>query len=228
MAVRWCANDGREMTRGSTRGTKQTTSWLALAGALALVVIALSGCATGQAGSTDSSAGTSPSSALQPTGAARPSVRDLVAAFTRSGVGPDQVGIDLTYAPPLFFEVTGLEPPAEASARPTLAFMLQETIHEGALPGGPPTVLLASETGARTAPYDIKVTASDPHHRTTRLLFPDPGEGSTTPQASGREHTLKLVVPFADGTVSAGNTFVWRLPIDLELAAPSTSPGASQ
>lgn len=205
------------------------TTRLALIGALGLVAIALNGCATGQARSAASSAGPSPSATAQPAGiAARPAVQDIIASFTRTGVGPDQVVIDLTYAPPLFFEATGLEPPAEAGTRPTLAFMLQETVHEGALPDEPPTVLLALDAGARTAPYDIRVTASDPHHRTTRLLFPDPGEGSTASQTSGREHTLKLVVPFADGSVSAGNTFVWQLPINLDPPASDPSPGTSR
>lgn len=140
--------------------------------------------------------------------------------FTRSGVGPDQVAIDLTYAPPIFFEATGLRPPPELGARPTLVFMLQETIHDGALPDQPPAVLLLLDSGARVDPLDVSVTASDPHHRTTRLLFPDPDGASAPAPTHGAGLTVRLVVPFADGTVSAGNTFEWRLPIELEPGGP--------
>lgn len=200
---------------------------LALVGVLGLVAIVLSGCAAGQARSAAADAGTVPGRATPQAGvAAHPSVRDLMAALTRSGVGPDQVAIELTYAPPLFFEVTGLEAPAQASARPTLAFMLQETVHDGLLPDEPPVVLLVLDAGARGQPYDIKVTAADPHHRTTRLLFPDPGRASANPEASGGG--LTLVAPFADGTVSAGNTFVWQPPIELEARATDSPLGASQ
>jgi hypothetical protein len=104
--------------------------------------------------------------------------------------------------------------------------MLQETIHDGLLPDEPPVVLLVLDAGARAGPYDVKVTATDPHHRTTRLLFPDPADGSATSPAPGRERTLKLVVPVADGRVSAANTFEWRLPIEPQ--APTASAGASR
>lgn len=221
------SNHGQEMAERSTRGTDRTLFRLALVGALGLVAIAPTGCAASQAGPAASSSGTSASSPPLPAGIAqRPSVRDLMTMLTRSGVGPDQVVIDLTYAPPIFFEVTGLQPPAEVSLRPTLAFMLQETIHDGVLPTEPWAVLLVLETGARAGPYDVRVTATDPHHRTTRLLFPDTAEGSATSQAPGRERTVKLVVPLADGRVSAANTFEWRLPI--EWRTPKTSAGASQ
>ncbi len=207
----------------------QTLARLALVGVVGLAAIGLSGCVAGQARSAaHSDAGAGPSRPTPEAGVAdRPSIRDLMAALTRSGVGPDQVAIELTYAPPLFFEVTRLEPPAQASSRPTLAFMLQETVHDGALPNEPPAVLLVLGAGARAEPYDVRVTAADPHHRTTRLLFSDPSGASSSPGA-GREHALTLVVPFANGTVSAGNTFVWQMPIDLEAAATNTSPGASR
>jgi hypothetical protein len=140
----------------------------------------------------------------------RPALRDLIAALTRTGIGPDLVAIDLTYAPPIFFDVTGLQPPPEAGTRPTLAFMLQETVHDGAVSGAPPSVFQISEAGARISPYDVRVTASDPHHRTTRLLFPG-AEGSTA--AADEPAILTLVIPRSDGSVSEANTFEWRLPI---------------
>jgi len=200
-----------------------------LPGALGLVAFILSGCAAGEPGSVTANAEPRAGDPAQPAVVAgSPSVRDLMAALTRSGVGPDQVAIELTYAPPLFFEFTGLEPPVEASARPTLAFMLQETVHDGALSEQPPEVLLVLDSGARADPYDIEVTAVDPHHRTTRLLFPDSGEGPAASQASGFQQVLRLEVPFADGTTSAGNTFKWELPIKLDPSAQIASPGVSQ
>ena len=165
---------------------------------------------TESAGATERQAG-SPAPAWSP--ADRLSVRDLVTIFTRSGVGPDQVAIDLTYAPPIFFEATGLRPPPELGARPALAFMLQETIHDGARPGRPAAVVLVLDSGARVEPFDVTVTASDPHHRTTRLLFPDPDGASASTPTHGARLTVRLVVPFADGAVSAANTFEWRVPI---------------
>lgn len=208
--------------------TDRTLSRITLVGALGLVALVLGGCAAGQPGSGVAVQETAPGRPTPPAAiAGGPSIRDLMSALTRSGVGPDQVAIELTYAPSLFFEVTGLQPPTEAGARPTLAFMLQETVHDGALPNEPPAVLLVLDAGARAEPYDVKVTAIDPHHRTTRLLFSDPG-GASTGTLAGSVHGLTLVVPFADGTVSAGNTFVWQLPIELEASATHTSLGASR
>ncbi len=217
------------MAERPTRATNRTVLRATLAGAVGLVAFILSGCAAGGLGSVTSNAEPRVGDTAQPSVVAgSPSLRDLMAALTRSGVGPDQVALELTYAPPLFFEVTGLEPPGEASARPTLAFMLQETVHDGALSEEPPEVLLVLDSGARANPYDIKVTAEDPHHRTTRLLFADSGEALPASQAPGSQQALRLEVPFADGTTSAGNTFKWKLPINLDSAAQITSPGASQ
>jgi hypothetical protein len=187
---------------------------------LGAIAIAVAACAAGPAGSAPATGPQAESPAQASSPADRPTVRDLVTIFTRSGVGPDQVEIDLTYAPPLFFEATGLRPPPELGVRPTLAFMLQETVHDGALSGQPAAVLLLLDSGARVDPFDITVTASDPHHRTTRLLFPDPDGASASAPTDGPGLTVRLVVPFADGAVSAANTFEWRLPIELEPGGP--------
>ncbi len=224
------ADDGREMTERLTRAAERPGSRVAFVGVLgivAIVAIALSAYVGNGAGSAASRSRSGTDLAQPAQVAQRPSPRDLVTALTRSGVGPDQAAIDLTYAPPMFFEITELQPPAEMSERPTLAFMLEETIHDGALPSGPLAVLLVLDSGLRASPYDVRVTATDPHHRTTRLLFADPAR-PTDPMDPGPERTLTLVVPFADGTVSAGNTFEWHLPVDLTATAPSMSPGASR
>lgn len=142
------------------------------------------------------------------------SARELVPLLTRYGVGSGQVGIDITYAPKEFFEITGLGLPPEFDSRPTLAFMMQENVHEGELPPQPASAFLEVE-GDRVPPYSAEVTADDPHHRTVRLLFPQPGGWSLPAGDAAGETTLRVVVPRSDGTASAGNTFEWRLPIDL-------------
>ena len=120
-----------------------------------------------------------------------------------------------------------LAPPTEMSERPTLAFMIEETVHDESLPDAPPGVQLVLPTGERASPYLALVKATDPHHRTTRLLFADARAAPIDPMAPDAQGSVILVVPFADGTVSAGNTFEWRLPIDLTPDATFNSPGAS-
>ncbi len=216
------------MAEESTRAVRRHGSPIALAGVIGIIAVILTACGTAGAGTVGATAATSSAEGEPDPAAQRLSPRDLVTAFKRSGVGPDQVAIDLTYAPPIFFETTGLVPPPEITERPTLAFMLEETVHDGDLADAPPTVLLMLETGEQALPYGVQITATDPHHRTTRLLFADPGPRSPDPMDPGPERTLTLVIPFADGTVSAGNTFEWRLPIDLAAGAPTTSLGASR
>lgn len=187
-------------------------------GLLGSAVIGLSGCG-GSAEDTSAGASTASANTGAVTEAANASrdlsARDLIPLLTRYGVGPGESGIDLTYAPQAFFEITGLAPPAEMSSRPTLAFIMQETIHEGDLPSEPPPVFLELEGDDRVPPYSAQVTAEDPHHRTVRLLFPRPSGWLTSSGATGSGDAMRLVVPLDDGTVSVGNTFEWRLPIDL-------------
>lgn len=124
--------------------------------------------------------------------------------LTRSGLGPQGIGLDATYAPPLFFEITGQEPPDGE----VFVFYLQESIHEGVLPPSPPQVYLMVDGAGRYLPAEAQVTRNDIHHRTTRLHFPA-GIASDVP------HTISLVAPMEDGTVSTGNTLTWELPLQL-------------
>ncbi len=186
-------------------------------GLLVSAAFGLSGCG-GNAGDGAAGASTASLDTGAATGAENAigdlSVRDLIPLLTRRGVGPGESGIDLTYAPQVFFEVTGLAPPAEIGSRPTLAFILAETIHEGDLVSEPPAVFLELEGGERVPPYSALVTAEDPHHRTVRLLFPQPDGWLISSRATGGGDTMRLVVPRHDGTVSAGRIFEWQLPID--------------
>lgn len=208
-------------TPGSAKGrsARIAPSWLrtGLIGLLiATAALAGQACDRGEPDSAGLAVGVYSKPAAQIERKPNLTLRDIVPLFTRYGVGPHEIGIELTYAPQLFFDVLGLEPPAEALARPTLAFILQENIHEGALPGDPPAIFVDGSGGGRVAPYSSEVTASDPHHRTTRLLFPaPPALANVTPKANSPE-TLRVVVPFEDGAVSVANTFVWQLPIELK------------
>jgi len=216
------------MVDQSARPRQRTRSLVAHGGAIGILAVVLGACSSGGPGAAPPIAGTGTVAGASTPVAERLSPRDLATALKRSGVGPDQVAIDLTYAPPMFFEITELVPPPEMSEQPTLAFMLEETVHDGSLSDAPPTVLLVLEDNQRATPYQVLITATDPHHRTTRLLFADPGSRPLDPMDPGPERVLTLIVPFADGTVSAGNTFAWRLPLDLAASMPSASPGASK
>lgn len=124
--------------------------WLALSMAGSM---ALTGVAVGAASAAD---------ALSP--------RELVPLLTRRGVAPDLTIIEVIYAPPFFFEATGLHQPPEMEAQPTLAFLFQETVHDGELPPDVPEAFLLLPDGDRLEAYDAGVTAEDEHHRVSRLL----------------------------------------------------------
>lgn len=178
------------------------------------LVVAMLGLSLGACGGGGSGGeAASPGSGAEDASVGTLTVQELVPLLTRAGVGSDGVGLDLTYAPPQFFDMTGLKRPPEMDARPTIAFMLQETVHEGELPSQPPETFIEFGRGDRIAPYSAEVTAEDPHHRTVRLLFPQPDGWSE--RGLGDRSTITLVVPWSDGTVSRANTFVWELPIDL-------------
>jgi hypothetical protein len=155
------------------------------------------------------------------------SVQDLIPLLTRYGVGPREIGLDLIYAPQLFFDVTGMERPEAYDARPTLAFVLAETIHDGdlgELAPTPPVAFLLLEDGTRLAPYEATLVTEDPHHRTSRVLFDLPAGWPETPTA-GAPLTVRIVVPMEDGSVSIANTFEWQLPIEGNAATRTAEGG---
>jgi hypothetical protein len=149
-------------------------------------------------------------------GASTVSPRDLVPLLTRNGVAPDLTIIDVIYAPPLFFEATGLPAPPEMDEQPTLAFMFQETIHDGELPLEVPPAFLLLPGGERIAPYDARVTTEDDHHRVSRLLYPAPDDWMEAMRVEDGRSLLRLIVPRADGTFSPGNMLEWSVPIAVE------------
>lgn len=148
--------------------------------------------------------------------AASISVRELVPLLTRSGVGPDWSIIDVTYAPPIFFETTGIPVPEEMEAQETLAFILQETVHDGELPIEVAEAYLLLPGKTRVDPYDARVTAEDPHHRVSRLLFPRPLDWPDGLAATDGAPTLTLIVPKRDGSYSVANIYEWTVPIEID------------
>ena len=149
-------------------------------------------------------------------GAASLSPRELVPLLTRSGIGPDWQIVDVIYAPPLFFDATGLPVPAEMEAQASLAFILQETVHDGELPIDVAEGFLLLPSGDRVDPYAADVTAEDEHHRVSRLLFMRPDDWPRAFQEEGGTPMLRLVVPRRDGSFSVANTFEWSVPIEIE------------
>ena len=149
------------------------------------------------------------------TAAATISPRELVPLLTRSGVGPDWTIIDVIYAPPLFFDATGIPVPDEMDAETTLAFILQETVHDGELPLEVAEAFLLLTDGTRLEPYEARVTADDDHHRVSRVLFTRPDDWPAVIEDDDGMSMLRVVVPQRDGSYSVANTFEWVVPIEI-------------
>lgn len=154
---------------------------------------------------------------LAPAGAPL-TIQDIMPPLTRSGVAPGGIETDVTYAPTLFFQVSGQQLPASARLRPTLIFFLQENIHEGAMPSAPPAATLSIDGGASTQAYASTIVSDDVHHRITRLQFAATTAGEAA-IAEGERHTLTLVLPAKDGSVAKGGTLTWRVPVPVPAAA---------
>ena len=149
------------------------------------------------------------------------SPRELVPLLTRSGIGPDFTLIDVIYAPQLFFDATGIPMPSEFDADRALAFILQESVHDGDLPIAAAEAFLLLPGGERVLPFEARVTADDVHHRVSRLLFDRPDDWPAAIENDSGEPVLRLIVPQRDGSFSVGNTFEWRVPVVVEA---STTP----
>ena len=148
--------------------------------------------------------------------AATMSPRELVPLLTRHGVAPDLTLIEVIYAPPFFFEATGLTQPLEMESQPTLAFLFQETVHDGELPPEVPEAFLLLPGDERIAPYDAGVTTEEEHHRVSRLLFSQPNEWPEAIKDEEGNAVLRLIVPRADGTYTVSNVFEWSVPIEVD------------
>ncbi|MBI2304303.1 MAG: sulfite exporter TauE/SafE family protein [Chloroflexi bacterium] len=155
-------------------------------------------------------------------GAPTQASRELLSLLTRGGYGPKAISVNMIYAPPLLFQVSGAEPPASASERPTVVFIMAEADHEHdlGLPPQPPKALLRIDGGGLIEPYEVTVLADGEEHRTSRLLFPLPS-GLDPGAIDQGEHTFTIVIP-------QGSNFSWQLPLKLpEGATTGNLPGVA-
>lgn len=150
-------------------------------------------------------------------GKTQPSItlNELLPLLTRYGVGPNQEEIELTYAPPLLYQVVKEDWPPETEGRPTVIFVLVENIHDGEFLAQLPAVFLRGPGGERIIPYDASIMLAGPHHRRSRLMFETAANAAQPPGGGPAPGEMTLLVPFADGTVDAANTFVWKLPLNI-------------
>jgi cytochrome c-type biogenesis protein len=178
--------------------------------------------------SLSSEAPTQPQTSIQ----AHPALKDLLPVLTRGGNGPGTSDVDMVYAPPLLFQVTGQKLPASSVQRPTITFMMVEADHQHdvGLDPEPPQVFLRLDGGERIEPYEVTVLSTDGFvHRNSWLLFPLPA-GTDSVVWNKEQHTLDLVMPLgASGT----SVFSWELPLglpggaDQSASAPAVEAPAS-
>jgi len=132
----------------------------------------------------------------------------------RTAIAPNAVNLEITYAPPVFFEVTGKAAPADPK---TLVFYLQEDTHIDALDERPTRFSLSVDGQGNYLPTNGVVLTDSGHHRLSTFQFAQPD--LPVPQQS-----LVVSFHFADGSSS---TVDWQLPLALpngtSVAAPTVS-----
>jgi hypothetical protein len=157
------------------------------------------------------------SDALPPESAAPilPSLTELLRILARDGVGPVGTHIQMVYAPPLLFQVSGKKPPASSMQTPAVIFMMAEDGHQSceAIPDQPPEVLLRLDQGEFIRPSEVTVLSTDEDfmERTTRLLFPLP-PGLNPGTLAEETHALTIVVPLES---TRETVFTWQIPLPL-------------
>lgn len=146
---------------------------------------------------------------------ALPSLTELLRVLVRDGVGPVGTHLQMVYAPPLLFQVSGQGPPASSLRTPAVIFMMLEDGHQSceAIPDQPAEVSLRLDQGEFIRASDVTVlhTDEDFMERTTRLLFPLPPGLNPGTLADGT-HTLTIVVPLES---TRETVFTWQLPLPL-------------
>jgi len=142
----------------------------------------------------------------------------LTQVLHRTALAPNAVNLEITYAPPVFFEVTGKAAPADPK---TLVFYLQEDTHIDALDERPTRFSLSVDGQGDYLPTNGVVLTDSGHHRLSTFQFAQPD--LPVPQQN-----LVVSFHFADGSLS---TVDWQLPLALpngtSVAAPTVSTGAA-
>lgn len=134
------------------------------------------------------------------TGAATPRTSgQVLPALRKSATGPHDVSLELTYAPSVFFQVTGQQAPT----RPGPVFFLQEDTHTDALDAMPARFYLMLDGQGEHYPAEGTVLQDNGHHRTSRFFFSQPG----LPEA---RRSITAVFPHPDGS---STRLHWDLPL---------------
>lgn len=202
------AAEGTRCLPGRQAATTIRTRWPAgptrWAGSLALAAVVATLVACG--GSTGTGTGEPASTA---TATATPTMREVIAKYTRFGQAGDERDLELTYAPPSFFETFNQDVPPEVANGEAMMFLLRENVHDGELPEQMVQVAVRRPGGELVLPSSVDLLTDGVHHRSARLVFP------VAP--AGIERVEVVVV--RHGEIASGTTpFVWTTP-----GAPATS-----
>lgn len=141
-------------------------------------------------------------------------VRDLLPVLTRHQPSANE-DYEITFMPPLFFEVMRQPPPPESLLPRTAIFVLQESVHDGELPLDPPQVFMRLPDGGRIAPAEVRVVTDGVHHRSTRLVFSGIAGLADLLDPEAASTTITLQVVPRDGDTRAVGAFVWQLPLNV-------------
>ena len=145
----------------------------------------------------------------------------------RREMGPNEVELDILYAPTWYFEWNDRILPN--SDGPALAFFVMETIHENELGDQLPFPLLWVE-GAQIEPIAMNVVSTAPHHRVMQVVYSAVDENGNL-LVTDQSENLTLVIPSA-GNILTDIDFIWELPLPNGLGlinadVPAAAIGAS-
>ncbi|MBI4308106.1 MAG: hypothetical protein HY684_04805 [Chloroflexi bacterium] len=135
----------------------------------------------------------------------------VVRALTRSASFPGVAAMDVLYATPEYFRLTGRSRQVSRFApNEAFVFIFSETIHEGQLRDAPPPPVLRVDGAREVQPLEVTRLADSEHHRTTAARFPRM-DGSGAPLVTEQTRQLELTVsnPVGEGA----KTLRWDLPI---------------
>ncbi|GAC1323870.1 MAG: hypothetical protein NVSMB2_21740 [Chloroflexota bacterium] len=135
----------------------------------------------------------------------------LMQVLQRSVVAPNATNLEITYAPPVFFEATGRQAPSDGKS---LVFYLQEDTHIDALDTMPTRFTVSIDGQGQYAPTSGNILSDSGHHRQSMFEFAQPD--LPTPRES-----LAATFYFAAGGEA---TTTWQMPIALP---NGTSVGAA-
>ncbi|MEK7873310.1 MAG: cytochrome c biogenesis protein CcdA [Chloroflexota bacterium] len=136
--------------------------------------------------------------------------RNAVArVLTRTAAFPGVAGMDVLYATPEYFQLTGRSRQASRFAPDeSIVFIISETIHEGQLVEPQPPVL---RVGGRTVqPLEVTRLADSDHHRTTAVRFSRVEQGGA-PLLT--EDTSRVELTVSNPVGEGKKTLRWDLPI---------------